>query len=314
MTSKIIASGQRSEHPSPFGGPFKILASGEAGVRCVRILGQCTDDAEVGSLDSEFDALSGRVDNLEDSAAAVSSQISVIESDVAALDSEVASQAGQITTITGDIDTIDGQITTITGDIATINDQITALTTRVSALEAQALTAVRLVHREIADLFVSDSTTLTPLLTYTIPQGTIQGGDVFRIVVAGNYLNNTGANAIFDIRFTVNTTDELWNASATFPAAAGAHGFWVELDFAIHPDELQFLNGIVIIGNEAPPTTGIAGNLEVVNTIAGLEGTPGIIALTQDLELQVQFQHNVASANLILTRRAAWVERLGVAA
>jgi len=330
MTSKIIASGQRSTPSQAFGpgGSFKILASGQrttvdemsptssiriiavndSAARCVRIMGVCDDaagaesasdaDARFDALDAQVGSLSGQVSTLQTDVATVSGQVSTLQTDVGTIN-------GQVTTINGQLATQGGQITTLQGQVSTLQMDLTTLTGRVTALEAQAATAVRMAHREIADLFVGNTTALTPLLSYTIAANAAQSGDVFRIIVVGNYLNNTGGNAIFDIRFTVNALSELWNATATFPAAAGAHGFWVELDFAIHPDELQFLNGIVIIGNEAAPSTGVAGNLEVITTIAALEGIPGVLALNQDLELQVQFQHNVADANLILTRRAA---------
>lgn len=151
---------------------------------------------------------------------------------------------------------------------------------------------------------VTNSTTVTDLIGFTIPARTLYAGRVLHGRLGGTYLQNSvnPRQPVFSIAMTGGT---LWTATAPALAASAVVSAWsLEFEIAVESDTLVHLRGRLMLSSATAATTGV-GALDAVRidaVIGSVAAGVAVSSLVSTSVLTVNFNHPVNNATQTLVR------------
>lgn len=170
---------------------------------------------------------------------------------------------------------------------------------------------VRIYKKATAAVTVASSTAETPVLTETIPAGTMGTTGMVRVSMENGYLNSTGSNQVFTIRVKFGGTSFMGHAVTS---NTNANQYPANLEFTIA--NLGATNSNFMRGVWYPPNVGggspgsVAGLLGTGSTFPFTSTGAQTIDTTVDQDIVVTVQHGASSASLSFTRQHYMVEFL----
>lgn len=163
------------------------------------------------------------------------------------------------------------------------------------------------VVRENTDLEVSNTTTETEILNYTIPANYMAGDRGLRVTMYGRVTNNSGATRTLSIRTKLGAT-EMWESEAMTLSTDADHRpfMWSFEVSAKDSDAAQELYGFWAMSAQVAPPTG-EGAVNAFGVASPVYGSSTEDATT-DLALVVTAQFDGAHADCKLLRRKYLIE------
>jgi hypothetical protein len=167
--------------------------------------------------------------------------------------------------------------------------------------------AYQLLASSPAEVAVTNSTTVTTFFTFSIPANTLASGDLMRLRLGWDYLNNTGVTRFFTLVVSIGGTVIYQDTSPNISASAdrGPWPLWFDFYVRNANPNIRFAS-IVNQPNTGAPATGI-GRLQAIGNPKAIEGDANI-TLSNANTLLVTGTLSNASATHELRQRGATLE------
>jgi hypothetical protein len=228
---------------------------------------------------------------------------------------------GGTATTGADLDNLDGAAAVPDNAVLLANVLVGAAATTITDAEIDTLArpraridgAVR--GPSLYDIEHTESDIVSTASEVAAYQKLIRGGDLgtdrtLRLFMAGDYLNNSGANRTFVLQVKLGGTVLFGDTSVSIPANATRRPWRLDLDLGnIDDDAIQHLSGAFFMGS--PSTGGVAGlgdmnaaSLTVNSVFSSAESNPAVDT-SADVLLEVTITHSTSNASLSFRTKLA---------
>lgn len=172
---------------------------------------------------------------------------------------------------------------------------------------ADAPSTYQLLDSQPAELTIVNTSALSTLYTFAIPANTLSSGDLLRLTLDLDYLNNSGASRTFELKVTLQGTVIFDDTSTNRVANAQRRPWPLQMVFAIRNASPNCrLSGQLYQGATTVPATGY-GAL-VANEFNTSFGGDIDVTLSSSATLLVEFKHSTNNSSLEVRRRGATLE------
>lgn len=165
---------------------------------------------------------------------------------------------------------------------------------------------------QAAELDIVNTSTETNLLLYTVPANTLGTTSALRVLIRGDYLNNSVATKSMIVKIIYGTTT-IWD-DTTKALAVSATRYPVTIDFILFPKnatDSQGVAGNIFIGTTGGATTGI-GDLatDEINADTPLVGANASEDSTAAKDLKVTITHSAINVAVSMRRLYSLIEKM----
>jgi len=160
------------------------------------------------------------------------------------------------------------------------------------------------INVEAAPLSVTNTVTTTDIYLYTLAGGVLGTQGAVRLLLSGNYTNNTGAGRGLTLIVKYGGTTMFSDASGAtdIPTSATARPWRIKLEISgANATNAQTLSGKFVLTRDATaPTTGI-GSIKTADDLAAVLGGTAAIDSTLNKDVEVEIAHSNNDTSLTRT-------------
>jgi hypothetical protein len=160
---------------------------------------------------------------------------------------------------------------------------------------------------ETDQLILSNTTSETTIFSCVIKGGYLSSHEFFKGRINYSYLNNTGSNRTWRIRFKLGSTTMYNDTTGPMGSGLGARAGWIDFTLSIQGSN-QFIGGLIEQSYRNTSTTGV-GDLQITagHTETSFTGIASEI-ISGDLTFAITVEMSYASTSHTWTREFAYID------